>query len=146
MSNKRILLSKEKIETYRKELNRLEKDLLRQDTSEKAVAWESFRDAAAYDVIVKTNRARVRKLKEILKKAKELPEKIASVQVVLGSWVEVENDEGKVSKYRLVHPLEAEPPKGLVSTESPLGKLLLGKREGELVDFNNRKVTIQSIS
>lgn len=54
----------------------------------------------------------------------------SSVQV--GSTVLVDTG-GKVVQYTIVGPTEADPPAGLISNESPVGKALLGKRVGDQV-------------
>ena len=47
------------------------------------------------------------------------------------------NEEKNETRYRLVHPIEAQPEKGLISLESPIGKALRGKRGGERVGLND---------
>ncbi len=51
----------------------------------------------------------------------------------LGSTVYLKR-RGHTYKFTLVHPLEADPSIGFVSTESPLGQAVLGKRARCLVD------------
>ena len=50
-----------------------------------------------------------------------------------GAWVTVEDEEGKRRSYRLVGPDEFEAGAGLISVEAPLGRALLGRREGDEV-------------
>jgi transcription elongation factor GreB len=45
----------------------------------------------------------------------------------------VEDEEGKRRSYRLVGPDEFEAGAGLISVEAPLGRALLGRREGDEV-------------
>ena len=51
--------------------------------------------------------------------------------VALGSRVTVKDDEGDVEKYRIVGSMEADPKRGMISNESPVGRALLGKKPGE---------------
>lgn len=144
----KIFLSKQKITELKKQLRDLESSLKdqRDEAGKRGGLLDSWHETAAYGATQAAIEAKVKELKGILEKGEELPEKIASDKVVLGSWVEVKDDYGNVSKYRLVHPLEADPAKGLLSVKSPLGKLLLGKEKGDTANFNSRKLTIQSIS
>jgi transcription elongation factor GreB len=51
----------------------------------------------------------------------------------LGAHVRVEDEEGHEHEYALVPSDEADPASGRVSVESPLGRALLGKSEGDEV-------------
>jgi len=53
--------------------------------------------------------------------------------VRFGATVDVEDENGKRSRYRLVGPDEAEPARGLLSFKSPLGQALLKRRAGDVV-------------
>jgi transcription elongation factor GreB len=53
--------------------------------------------------------------------------------VRFGASVEVEDENGKRSRYRLVGPDEADPAKGFLSFQSPLGQALLKRRVGDVV-------------
>ena len=54
----------------------------------------------------------------------------------LGSTVIVhDTNSGKQVTYRLVTSEEADVPKGLISTTSPIGRALLGKKEGDVAEF-----------
>ncbi len=54
-------------------------------------------------------------------------------RVYFGAWVRVEDEEGTSSVYRIVGPDEVDPAKPYVSMDSPMGKALLGKSEGDEV-------------
>ena len=49
-------------------------------------------------------------------------------KVFFGAWVEVEDDGGKVERFRLVGPDEADGSRGEISVDAPLARALLGKR------------------
>lgn len=49
-------------------------------------------------------------------------------KVFFGAWVEVEDDDGKVERFRLVGPDEADGSRGEISIDAPLARALLGKR------------------
>jgi transcription elongation factor GreB len=53
--------------------------------------------------------------------------------VRFGALVEVVDENGKVSRYRIVGPDEADPSSGRISFQSPLGKSLMKRRVGDAV-------------
>lgn len=62
----------------------------------------------------------------------------------LGATVSLEMGGRKV-EYTLVGPTEANPLEGKISNESPIGKALLGKKAGEMFEFNGKDVKIIDI-
>ena len=85
-----------------------------------------------------------RKLRELDRRLRFLSERMDALTVVdpkphpggrafFGAWVTVEGEDGEERTYRLVGPDEPDVPAGLISVESPLGRALLGKREGDTV-------------
>jgi transcription elongation factor GreB len=54
-------------------------------------------------------------------------------RVYFGAWVELEDEDGKRSRYRIVGSDEADAHNGTVSIDSPLAQALLRKREGDEV-------------
>jgi transcription elongation factor GreA len=55
-------------------------------------------------------------------------------RVGFGSTVTLEETEsGETKVYRIVHPEEVDPARGLISVQSPVGQALLDKEEGEEV-------------
>jgi transcription elongation factor GreB len=54
-------------------------------------------------------------------------------RVFFGAFVELEEEDGTRRELRLVGPDESEPGAGRISIDSPLGRALVGKREGEEV-------------
>jgi transcription elongation factor GreB len=48
-----------------------------------------------------------------------------------GAWVTVEDEDGEEKTYRLVGPDEFDAAAGLISVDAPLGRALLGRREGD---------------
>jgi len=84
-----------------------------------------------------------RKLRELDRRLRFLSERMDALTVVdpkphpggrafFGAWVTVEHEDGEERTYRLVGPDEFDVPRGLVSVDSPLGRALLGKREGDV--------------
>lgn len=56
-------------------------------------------------------------------------------RVVVGTRVTLEDGDGDLEQYLLVAPGEADPRAGRISTDSPLGAALLGRRAGESVEY-----------
>ncbi len=85
-----------------------------------------------------------RRLREIDRRIQQLSKRLESLEVLdarggssdrigFGAWVTLEDDDGRVVRYRLVGTDETQPEAGLISVESPIGSVLLGRREGDEV-------------
>lgn len=85
-----------------------------------------------------------KRLREIDGRLRFLQKKLDSLTVVseppprrdriyFGAFVTVEEESGEAAEYRLVGPDESDPGQGLLSIESPLGRALMGRREGDEV-------------
>jgi transcription elongation factor GreB len=61
------------------------------------------------------------------------PGDVDQTRVFFGAWVELEDDEGVQVTYRLVGPDEIDVSAGAISIESPVGRVLVGRREGDEV-------------
>jgi transcription elongation factor GreB len=83
-----------------------------------------------------------RKLRELDRRLRFLSERMDALTVVepsartdgrafFGAWVTVEHEDGEERTYRLVGPDESDAARGFVSVDAPLGRALLGKREGD---------------
>lgn len=80
------------------------------------------------------NESRIRYLERMLKTAQIISEESKEDEVGINNTVEIyieEDDE--TEKYRLVTSIRGNSVKGLISTESPMGKALLGHKVGERV-------------
>ena len=79
--------------------------------------------------IVQTD-ARIQELEQMLERA-EVIEQPSTDSVGLGSAVTIRSDDGEEETYTLVDHVEADIRDGSISTESPAGQALLGKRPGD---------------
>ena len=87
---------------------------------------------------------RILEIQEILKNANIIKGSKGD-KVTLGATVVLDMGGRKVT-YTLVGATEANPLEGKISNESPIGKVIMGKKEGESLEFNGKKVKILSIS
>jgi transcription elongation factor GreB len=62
--------------------------------------------------------------------------KAAKGRVLFGATVTVENERGEEKVYSIVGEDEFDPARGFVSWKSPIGRALLGAREGDVVSFS----------
>ena len=80
------------------------------------------------------NESRIRYLERMIKTAKVISEDSAEDEVGINNTVTVEFvDDGSVETYKIVTTVRGNSLEGLMSDESPLGKALLGKKEGDVV-------------
>ena len=86
---------------------------------------------------------RILEIQDILKNA-EVIKNGKKDKVVLGATVALDMDGRKV-EYTIVGPTEANPLEGKISNESPIGKVLFGRKAGEDFEFNGKKVKIVEI-
>lgn len=87
--------------------------------------------------------SRILEIEEILKNA-SIIKGGKKDKVVLGAAVTLDMG-GKKVEYTIVGPTEANPLEGKLSNESPIGKLVFGKKAGEAFEFNGKKVKIVEI-
>lgn len=80
------------------------------------------------------NESRIRYLERMLKTAVIVEDHSAADEVGLNNTVEIYcEDDDEVETYRIVTSVRGSSLNGLVSIESPIGKALLGHREGDRV-------------
>lgn len=75
---------------------------------------------------------RIRTLEGVIRNAKVIAKDAAPPAFVkLGTTVQMVDRDGRVEQYTIVGSTEAEPRRGKISNESPVGRALLGRRIGE---------------
>jgi len=87
------------------------------------------------------NDARIDEIEHILANVEVIKAK-GKKQVGLGSKVTLKNDKGKEMVLQVVGTIEADPLAQKISDESPIGKALLGKKEGDDVEIKTPANTI----
>lgn len=79
------------------------------------------------------NESRIRYLERMIKTAKVISEDSAEDEAGINNTVTVEfMDDGSVEVYRIVTTVRGNSLENLISNESPLGKALLGRKEGDV--------------
>lgn len=80
------------------------------------------------------NESRIRYLERMVKTARVITDRSAEDEVGINNTVTVQfTDDGSVETYRIVTTVRGNSLENLISNESPLGKALLGKKEGQTV-------------
>ena len=91
-----------------------------------------------------------RRLREIDRRLEFLSKRLDKIEVVtgapkdpqrvaFGAWVEVEDEDGEVTEYRIVGADEFDPKRRWISIDSPVARALVGKRLGDDVVVHRPK-------
>jgi len=132
-------ITKEGLKKLKKELKH-RKEVKRKEISDKtkeAVDQGDLSENASYDSAQKEyrmNEKRIKELREIINEA-EVVEKKEGEGVQVGSLVHVKTKDGE-EEYQVVGPEESDVFNNKISFKSPLGKALMGKKEGETATFS----------
>ena len=137
---KKVLLTSEGLTKLQEELDNLKTVRRKENTAALKVA-KSFGDLSEnseYDEAKNEQaeiEARISEIENMLKNAEIIDEDGVATDVVsIGSKVTVKDlEDGEVNEYFLVGSTEADPMKGKISDESPVGGALIGHKEGEIV-------------
>jgi transcription elongation factor GreA len=106
----------------------------------KAAADKDFRENAPLDAAREERghiEGRIRELEETLKTAIIIDEKQkAGLKVSVGdSIILFDPDSGEELRYTIVSPREVDPTRGRISSNSPIGKAIIGRAQGETVEI-----------
>lgn len=144
-----VILTKQGYKELEDKLNLL-KTVKRQEISQiiaEARAQGDLSENAEYDA-AKDEQARIEgeiiEIEAKLRNAKIIEKSGDDTTISLGSEVKILNlKNNKEMVYRIVGTTESDPFNNKISNESPVGKALLGKRLGDVVDVVNPNGTIQ---
>lgn len=137
---KKVLLTSEGLKKLQDELDNLKNVRRKENTAALKIA-KSFGDLSEnseYDEAKNEQaeiEARISEIENMLKNAEIIDEDGVATDVAsIGSKVTVKDlDDGEVTEYLIVGSTEADPMKGKISDESPVGSALLGHKVGEVV-------------
>ena len=138
---KEVILTKEGYEKLKQEIVFLQNDKRREVADRIRVAREfgDIAENAEYDDAKNEQallEARIAKLEEQLSAARVIEKRdITSDVVSIGSRVKLKDmDDNKTVEYHIVGSAEANPAEQKLSNESPVGKAILGRKKGEVVE------------
>jgi transcription elongation factor GreA len=140
---KEIILTPEGYDKLRQEIEYLSNDKRREVAERIRIAREfgDIAENAEYDD-AKNEQAllehRIATLEERLRSARVLEKSdVKKDEVSVGSTVKLKDMEtNKTVEYRIVGSAEANPAESKLSNESPVGKAILGKKKGEVVEVS----------
>ncbi|KJD45734.1 MAG: transcription elongation factor GreA [Bacillota bacterium] len=141
MSDKEVILTQEGLRKLEDELENL-KSVKRREVAERikvAIGYGDISENSEYED-AKNEQAfiegRVITLEKLLRNARIInSDEIETDVVGVGATVTVEDMEfGDVTEYAIVGSAESDPLQNKISNESPLGKAMLGKKKGTVVD------------
>ncbi len=131
-------ITKQGFDKIKEELNYL-KSVKRKDIAEElkqAISFGDLSENAAYEEAKKAQgflEGKILELEQLIKTCK-IVEKSGSGWVQIGSAAVVSTD-GIEETFQIVGATEANPIEGKISAESPLGKLLMDKPKGAIVEI-----------
>ena len=138
-------------------LKRLQDELAERKTTKSAEISERLKDARAqgdlsenseYDDAKEAqakNEARIAELEDLLKNARVIDdEEISKTKVTLGSFVFLRDEVTKEeAEYSLVNANEEDIFQNRISQESPVGKEIIGKKKGQIVEVSTPRGTLK---
>ena len=141
MGEKEFLLTQEGYDNLEKELEKLKTEV-RYEIAERikvALGFGDLSENSEYDEAKNAqaaNEIKIAELEEKIKYAKIIDESEIDTEVVqVGNIVKVLDMEfDETVEYTIVGSAEADPYEGKISNESPVGKALLGRTIGDVVD------------
>jgi len=141
-------ITPEGFETLRSELDRLwrvERPRVTQQVSE-AAALGDRSENAEYIYGKKRLREIDRRVRFLQKRIDDLvvvhPDPaVQAGKVYFGAWVEIEDEDGDRTVYRVVGPDEFDAGRGFISMDTPVGQALLGRRPGDEFEVRRPKGT-----
>lgn len=93
---------------------------------------------------------RIQEIEAILRNSEVIEMQDSYEEVSLGAQVTIKEGDYDPETYYLVGPKEANPREGKISHESPIGKALLGRKVGDLVEVvlphNNEKIHLEILA
>ncbi|NIK80121.1 transcription elongation factor GreA [Paenibacillus castaneae] len=143
MNDKQIILTQEGLRKLEDELENL-KSVKRREVAERikvAIGYGDISENSEYED-AKNEQAfiegRVLTLEKMLRNARIINNDDIDIDIVsIGSIVTVEDMEfGDTMEYSIVGTAEADPLQNKISNESPVGKAILGKKQGTIVEVN----------
>ncbi len=149
MGNKKYYLTQDGLEKVRKEYEKAKearREKIREESPDVFHSEDVNPEYLTFRKEMGILEEKITKLKDVLQNAEVIknPRKECK-EVFLGARITLENGRKKDELF-LVGTMEADPNLGKVSDESPIGKALLGKKEGDKVTVSKRVYKIKKVS
>ena len=77
---------------------------------------------------------RIQELERLIGNAVVIEDRKSGGSVEIGSHITIQEEDFPEETYHLVGPAEADPRKGMISHESPIGRALIGHKAGDIVE------------
>lgn len=141
---KKFYLTREGLEKVKKEyetLRKLKQSKVGEESPKVLHSDELAPEYLAFKEDLDLLQLRIASLENVLKNVEliKAPPKQEQDKIHLGAKVLTEMD-GQMEEFLIVGTLEADPSNSKISNESPIGKALLGKRVGEIVQIKTTLV------
>ena len=151
MEKKKVLVTPQGLKILKEKLKKLEEEYAEVSRGKMEAAelgGNLWHDNPAFEEVEQKQRMlsfNIAELKETLAHAvvAGAEEQNTESAVRIGSAVEVERENGKITTFRIGDSAEADPAKGVISYESPLGGALLGAKEGETREYRAGSKTMK---
>jgi transcription elongation factor GreA len=88
------------------------------------------------------NEQRINEVEYILLNVELIKTPRTNGKIRLGSKVQLKGSRGNIKSFQVVGTVEADPLNGKISDESPIGKALIGKTEGDKVEISTPSETV----
>ncbi len=148
MAEKQYYLTEEGLQSVKKELSDLKnirREKLKNDAPEAFHSEDLNPDYLSFRKDMGLLESRIAKLEDVLRYVqliKNPPKNCKEIRI--GAYVTVEVN-GKVNHFKIVGTIEADPYLNNISNESPVGRALLGAREGDKITLPNSTQTVYKI-
>lgn len=142
MSEKKYYLTKDGLEKIKKEYEELKKkrkEKLRVDVPGVFHSEEVDPEYLSFQKELNDLEEKTAKLEDALRNAEIIDPLVNCKEIRLGAEVVIDI-KGKEDKIVLVGTLEADPEKGKISNESPVGRAIFGRREGDMVTISESTI------
>jgi transcription elongation factor GreA len=148
MSDKKYYLTKdglEKIKKDYKELKKQRKEKLRFEAPEMSYSEDTDSEYLTFKKDLSILEERILKLEDAIRSVEMIETPLINCKEIrLGAEVVIDI-KGKEDKILLVGTMEADPSSGKISNESPVGKALFGRREGDFVTISSERSIVYKI-
>jgi transcription elongation factor GreA len=138
----KFYLTKEGLEKIKKEHRELQRIKLAKTKGESPKTWHSEDinpEYLSFQEDLSFLESRISELEHILKNIEliKTPPKEERNTVSLGATVTLEEPDGQINEFMIVGTLEANPSQGKISSQSPVGKILLGHKVNDEVTITS---------